>query len=169
MDRAGNAIAAWSTWNVSRRLEQSGRTCRHQDTRRVYHELPKGLVGFFFGIFFIQLFPFINFPRKNFLFVILSTKTLGKLPIEDPYLDGKQLSGIDGNYDFMPIPFSQSGNPVMTTVAFLASAVDPQVAAEAARAAITEFTKVRKIILIFFQFFFNFFRKLKKHFSKFRN
>ena len=66
-----------------------------------------------------------------------------KLPIEDPYLDGKQLSGIDGNYDFMPIPFSQSGNPVMTTVAFLASAVDPQVAAEAARAAITEFTKVR--------------------------
>lgn len=29
----------------------------------------------------------------------------------------------------------------MTTVAFLASAVDPQVAAEAARAAITEFTK----------------------------
>jgi len=64
-----------------------------------------------------------------------------KLPIEDPYLDGKQLAGIDGNYDFMPIPFSQSGNPVMTTVAFLASAVDPQVAAEAARAAITEFTK----------------------------
>ena len=66
-----------------------------------------------------------------------------KLPIEDPYLDGKQLSGIDGNYDFMPVPFSQAGNPVMTTVAFLASAVDPQVAAEAARAAITEFTKVR--------------------------
>ena len=64
-----------------------------------------------------------------------------KLPIEDPYLDGKQLSGMDGNYDFMPIPFSQSGNPVMTTVAFLASAVDPQVASEAARAAITEFTK----------------------------
>lgn len=64
-----------------------------------------------------------------------------KLPIEDPYLEGKQLSGMDGNYDFMPIPFSQSGNPVMTTVAFLASAVDPQVASEAARAAITEFTK----------------------------
>merc|ERR1712131_382629 len=64
-----------------------------------------------------------------------------KLPIEDPYLEGKQLSGMDGNYDFMPIPFSQAGNPVMTTVAFLASAVDPQVAAEAARAAITEFTK----------------------------
>ena len=28
-----------------------------------------------------------------------------KLPIEDPYLEGKQLSGMDGNYDFMPIPF----------------------------------------------------------------
>ena len=70
-----------------------------------------------------------------------------KLPIEDPYLDGKQLAGIDGNYDFMPIPFSQSGNPVMTTVAFLASAVDPQVAAEAARAAITEFTKVLNVSL----------------------
>ena len=77
-----------------------------------------------------------------------------KLPIEDPYLDGKQLAGIDGNYDFMPIPFSQSGNPVMTTVAFLASAVDPQVAAEAARAAITEFTKVP--ISLGFIFFFLF-------------
>ena len=28
-----------------------------------------------------------------------------RLPIEDPYLDGKQLGGIDGNYDFMPLPF----------------------------------------------------------------
>ena len=79
-----------------------------------------------------------------------------KLPIEDPYLDGKQLAGMDGNYDFMPIPFSQSGNPVMTTVAFLASAVDPQVAAEAARAAITEFTKVSFCGLFFEAFYIAF-------------
>ena len=78
-----------------------------------------------------------------------------KLPIEDPYIDGKKLAGNDGNYDFMPLPFrylnsvrivvyiysSQAGNPVMTTVAFLASAVDPQVAAAAAKAALNEFSK----------------------------
>ena len=28
-----------------------------------------------------------------------------KLPIEDPYIDGKKLAGNDGNYDFMPLPF----------------------------------------------------------------
>lgn len=34
------------------------------------------------------------------------------------------------------MPFSQSGNPVMSTVAFLASVVDPRVAASATKAAI---------------------------------
>lgn len=35
-----------------------------------------------------------------------------------------------------PIPFSQHGNPIMSTVAFLASVVDPRVASAAAKAAI---------------------------------
>lgn len=34
------------------------------------------------------------------------------------------------------MPFSQSGNPVMSTVAFLSSIVDPRVASAAAKAAI---------------------------------
>ena len=42
-----------------------------------------------------------------------------------------------------PIPFSKSGNPVMTTVAFLASVVNPRVAAAAAKAAIEEFSSMK--------------------------
>lgn len=34
------------------------------------------------------------------------------------------------------VPFARTGNPVMATVAFLASAVDPRLAAAAAKAAI---------------------------------
>lgn len=41
-----------------------------------------------------------------------------------------------GVADQQPIPFSQSGNPVMSTVAFLASLVDPRIAASAAKAAL---------------------------------
>lgn len=37
---------------------------------------------------------------------------------------------------YQPIPFSQSGNPVMSTVAFLASVVDPRVASAAAKSAL---------------------------------
>jgi len=40
------------------------------------------------------------------------------------------------------IPFSQSGNPVMSTVAFLASVVHPCVASAAAKAALEEFSKM---------------------------
>ena len=41
-----------------------------------------------------------------------------------------------------PIPFSKAGNPIMSTVAFLSSVVNPQVAAAAAKAAIEQFTKM---------------------------
>ena len=39
---------------------------------------------------------------------------------------------------YQPVPFSQQGNPVMSTVAFLASVVDPRVASAAAKAALGE-------------------------------
>ena len=42
-----------------------------------------------------------------------------------------------------PIPFSQAGNPIMSTVAFLASVVDPRVASAGAKAAMEEFAKIK--------------------------
>ncbi|KAJ8395209.1 hypothetical protein AAFF_G00034110 [Aldrovandia affinis] len=65
-----------------------------------------------------------------------------RLPIEDPYLEDTDASL--GPLAYQPIPFSQSGNPVMSTVAFLASVVDPRVAAAAAKAALEEFSRVRE-------------------------
>ena len=60
-----------------------------------------------------------------------------RLPIEDPYLE--DLPGATkGPLAHHPVPFSQQGNPVMSTVAFLASVVDPRVAAAAAKAALGE-------------------------------
>ena len=41
-----------------------------------------------------------------------------------------------GPLAYQPVPFSQQGNPVMSTVAFLASIVDPRVASAAAKAAL---------------------------------
>uniref|UniRef100_A0A914Y2N9 Uncharacterized protein n=1 Tax=Panagrolaimus superbus TaxID=310955 RepID=A0A914Y2N9_9BILA len=58
-----------------------------------------------------------------------------QLPLQDPYLEDDK-SGALGPLAYQPIPFSQSGNPVMSTVAFLAAAVDPKVAASAAKAAL---------------------------------
>lgn len=71
-----------------------------------------------------------------------------QLPIQDPYLGGEEGSGTGGSevlgpLAYQPIPFSQSGNPVMSTVAFLASVVEPKVAAAAAKAALEEFAKVK--------------------------
>ncbi|CAB1350640.1 unnamed protein product [Coregonus sp. 'balchen'] len=57
-----------------------------------------------------------------------------RLPIEDPYLEDSASSL--GPLAYQPVPFSQSENPVMSTVAFLASVVDPRVAAAAAKAAL---------------------------------
>ena len=43
-----------------------------------------------------------------------------------------------GPLSHQPVPFSQQGNPIMSTVAFLASVVDPRVASAAAKAALGE-------------------------------
>ena len=67
-----------------------------------------------------------------------------RLPIEDPYLeDPEHGGGALGPLAFQPIPFSQSGNPIMSTVAFLASVVDPRVAGAAAKAAMEEFARIK--------------------------
>eukprot|EP00123_Amoebidium_parasiticum_P010955 comp20426_c0_seq2/m.25927 comp20426_c0_seq2/g.25927 ORF comp20426_c0_seq2/g.25927 comp20426_c0_seq2/m.25927 type:complete len:408 (-) comp20426_c0_seq2:329-1552(-) len=63
-----------------------------------------------------------------------------RLPIQDPYID-------PGSTEFGPLryrsqPFSESGNPIMSTVAFLASVVDPSVAAAGAQAALAEYSKL---------------------------
>ncbi|KAM4631220.1 SWI/SNF complex subunit SMARCC1b isoform 2-T2 [Polymixia lowei] len=65
-----------------------------------------------------------------------------RLPIEDPYLEDSSASL--GPLAFQPVPFSQSENPVMSTVAFLASVVDPRVASAAAKAALEEFSRVQE-------------------------
>uniref|UniRef100_A0A8C9ZVZ3 SWI/SNF related BAF chromatin remodeling complex subunit C1b n=1 Tax=Sander lucioperca TaxID=283035 RepID=A0A8C9ZVZ3_SANLU len=62
-----------------------------------------------------------------------------RLPIEDPYLEDSSASL--GPLAYQPVPFSQSENPVMSTVAFLASVVDPRVASSAAKAALGERTE----------------------------
>lgn len=64
-----------------------------------------------------------------------------RLPIEDPYLEDD--CGFLGPLAYQPIPFSKSGNPIMSTVAFLASIVDPRIAASAAKAAMEEFAKIK--------------------------
>lgn len=66
-----------------------------------------------------------------------------RLPIEDPYLEDPDAGGALGPLAYQPIPFSKAGNPVMSTVAFLASVVDPRVAASAARAAMEEFASIK--------------------------
>jgi SWI/SNF related-matrix-associated actin-dependent regulator of chromatin subfamily C len=72
-----------------------------------------------------------------------------QLPIQDPYLEERKNDEGDGSSStstsaasvlgplaYLPIPFSKSGNPVMSTVAFLASVVDPRVSSAAAKAAL---------------------------------
>lgn len=67
-----------------------------------------------------------------------------RLPIEDPFFEDAELGSALGPLGYQPIPFSQAGNPVMSTVAFLASVVDPRVAAAAAKAAMEEFAKIKE-------------------------
>ncbi|KAK9365872.1 hypothetical protein V1509DRAFT_631706 [Lipomyces kononenkoae] len=62
-----------------------------------------------------------------------------QLPIEDPYLESKAEEL--GPLQYSHIPLSQADNPVMSVVAFLASIVDPKVAAAAAQSALPEMTK----------------------------
>jgi SWI/SNF related-matrix-associated actin-dependent regulator of chromatin subfamily C len=63
-----------------------------------------------------------------------------QLPIEDPFLNEDEKS--EPTVDYQPIPFSKSGNPLMSTLAFLASAVDTKIAASAAKAALHEFSRL---------------------------
>lgn len=66
-----------------------------------------------------------------------------RLPIEEPYLHDPQAGGVLGPLAYQPIPFSKTGNPVMSTVAFLASVVDPRIASKATRAAMEEFAAIK--------------------------
>merc|ERR1711997_231608 len=65
-----------------------------------------------------------------------------RLPIEDPYLEQPEHGSL-GPLAYQPIPFSNAGNPIMSTVAFLASVVDPRVASSAAKSAMEEFAKIK--------------------------
>lgn len=62
-----------------------------------------------------------------------------QMPIEDPYVN-PPAEGDLGPLAYSRIPFDQTDNPVMSVVAFLASAVSPGVAAAAAQSAIGELT-----------------------------
>lgn len=55
--------------------------------------------------------------------------------------------GVLGPLAYQPVPFSKNGNPVMSTVAFLASVVDPRIASKATRAAMDEFSAIKVISL----------------------
>lgn len=63
-----------------------------------------------------------------------------QLPIEDPYLEEKPESLGPLQYTGRQ-PFTQADNPVLSVVAFLASIVDPKVAAAAAKSSVDEMTK----------------------------
>lgn len=66
-----------------------------------------------------------------------------RLPIEDPYLEDGTSGGFLGPLAYQPIPFSKVGNPIMSTVAFLSSVVDPRIASKATKAAMEEFAAIK--------------------------
>lgn len=66
-----------------------------------------------------------------------------QLPIEDPYLGGLTESEL-GPLRYHKTPFSETDNPVMSVVAFLASVVNPGVAAAAAQSALKELALAKK-------------------------
>ncbi|KAI9595281.1 hypothetical protein BDF19DRAFT_441376 [Syncephalis fuscata] len=65
-----------------------------------------------------------------------------QLPIEEPFLGARE--GDLGPLQYAYQPFSQADNPVMSVVAFLASVVNPGVAAAAAQSALKELSKKDK-------------------------
>jgi len=71
-----------------------------------------------------------------------------RLPIEDPYLEDYDNNSFLGPLAYQPIPFSKSGNPIMSTVAFLASVVDPRIASTAAKAAMEAFAEIKVLYFI---------------------
>ncbi|CAO3573275.1 unnamed protein product [Mortierella alpina] len=66
-----------------------------------------------------------------------------QLPIEDPYLGGMTEDKL-GPLRYHKAPFSETDNPVMSVVAFLASVVNPGVAAAAAQSALKELALAKK-------------------------
>ncbi|KDQ16737.1 hypothetical protein BOTBODRAFT_129640, partial [Botryobasidium botryosum FD-172 SS1] len=62
-----------------------------------------------------------------------------QLPIEDEYISAPS-EGELGPLQYARLPFDRTDNPVMSVVAFLASAVGPGVAAAAAQSALSEMT-----------------------------
>ncbi|KAF9914989.1 hypothetical protein BX616_007145 [Lobosporangium transversale] len=66
-----------------------------------------------------------------------------QMPIEDPYLGGMTEREL-GPLQYHRIPFSQADNPVMSVVAFLASVVNPNVAAAAAKSALKELEQAKQ-------------------------
>ena len=64
-----------------------------------------------------------------------------QLPIEDPYVDPSKLNGLE---EILPVPYSQQGNPLMTTVAFLSSVVDPRIAKMATESALEKFEEINE-------------------------
>ncbi|BGP18531.1 hypothetical protein JCM10213_002956 [Rhodosporidiobolus nylandii] len=66
-----------------------------------------------------------------------------KLPIEDPFLEQSQEEL--GPLQYAKLPFNKADNPVLSVVAFLASAVDKKVAAKAAGEAIEELERGLKV------------------------
>uniref|UniRef100_A0A0N5BGB8 SWI/SNF complex subunit SMARCC2 n=1 Tax=Strongyloides papillosus TaxID=174720 RepID=A0A0N5BGB8_STREA len=69
-----------------------------------------------------------------------------QLPIKDSFLDDAKDFDSVLSIENGPLPFSQAGNPVMSTVAFLASMVDPRIAQAAAKAALEQYSKVKEEI-----------------------
>ncbi|CAD5220336.1 unnamed protein product [Bursaphelenchus okinawaensis] len=65
-----------------------------------------------------------------------------QLPIQDPFLE-EDGGDVLGPLAYQPTPFSQAANPVMSTVAFLASVVEPRVAAAACKAALQEYSNMK--------------------------
>ncbi|KAI3384097.1 hypothetical protein SNEBB_006450 [Seison nebaliae] len=66
-----------------------------------------------------------------------------QMPITDGYKNEKfEISNNLFNDGNEKLPFSQSANPVMSVVAFLASVVDPRIAAAASQAALAEFESI---------------------------
>ncbi|CAG8432810.1 11490_t:CDS:2 [Diversispora eburnea] len=66
-----------------------------------------------------------------------------EFPIEDPLNSTTRMSDL-GPLQYLRIPFSQADNPVMSVVAFLASVVNPGVAAAAAKSALKELSEPKK-------------------------
>uniref|UniRef100_A0AC35TMP8 SWI/SNF complex subunit SMARCC2 n=1 Tax=Rhabditophanes sp. KR3021 TaxID=114890 RepID=A0AC35TMP8_9BILA len=66
-----------------------------------------------------------------------------QLPIKDAFIDeGRDFDM--GLSDPSSIPFSQAGNPIMATVAFLASMVDPRISQAAAKAALESYATIKE-------------------------